>query len=91
MLLEPNGKFSVIPKAQYRQATNGDLALNAQESDPDVSVIIDGKIDKNGLLYLCKDKKWLYDSISPKRVDEILLFSANASGKTTTILKDGAQ
>jgi uncharacterized membrane protein YcaP (DUF421 family) len=88
MLLEPNGKFSVIPKAQYRQATNEDLSLSPSESDPDISLIVDGKVDKNGLSYLQKTEDWLKKKTSPHRFDEIFLFSANASGKTTIVLKD---
>lgn len=91
MLLEPNGKFSVIPKALYRQATNEDLGITCPESCPDISVIIDGKVDKRGLLYLKKDEKWLDSAIRPHKTEEILLFSANISGKTTLILKDGVR
>ncbi len=88
MLLEPNGKFSVIPKAAYRQTTNEDLSLQVDESEPDISIIIDGKVDKKGLSYLQKNDAWLKKQTSPHRYEDILLFSANASGKTTIILKD---
>lgn len=88
MLLEPNGKFSVIPKAAYRQVTNEDMSLQVDESEPDISIIIDGKVDEKGLFYLQKNDAWLKKQISPHSYEDILLFSANASGKTTIILKD---
>ena len=88
MLLEPNGKFSVIPKAAYRQVTNEDMSLQVDESEPDISIIIDGKVDEKGLFYLQKNDAWLKKHISPHSYVDILLFSANASGKTTIKLKD---
>ena len=86
--LEPNGKFSVIPKAPYRQATTEDLNLKVPEDDPDISLIVDGKINKNGLNYLSKTESWLKKEISPHIPCEILLFSSNIAGQHTLILKD---
>ncbi len=86
--LEPNGKFSVIPKADYRQATVGDLKLDASEDEPDISVIVDGKIIEQGLEFLNKSHKWLDKQIQPHLPDDILLFSANRAGGKTLILKE---
>lgn len=86
--LEPNGKFSFVPKAQYRQATVEDLSLNASESDPDISIIIDTKVIENGLKYLGKNENWMKKAISPHTADDILLFACNRSGKKTIITKE---
>lgn len=89
--LEPNGKFSVIPKAAYRQLTAEDLNLNVPESDPDVSVIVDSKVVESGLKYLSKNESWMKKAISPYTTDDILLFSCNRSGKKTIIKKEHKQ
>ena len=88
VFLEPNGKFSVIPKAPFRQVTVSDLALNADETEPDVVLVSDGKIIKTGLSHLSKNENWLLKSISPHRLSDILLFSCNSSGKKTIIIKE---
>ncbi len=91
VFLEPNGKFSVIPKAPFRQATLSDLSLSAKEAEPDVTIISDGKIIKNSLIYLSKNENWLFKAISPHKLSDILLFSCNMSGKKTIIIKEKKQ
>ncbi len=91
VFLEPNGKFSVIPKAPFRQATVSDLSLDAEETEPDVTLISDGKIIKNSLAYLSKNENWLFKAISPNKLSDILLFSCNTSGKKTIIIKEKKQ
>lgn len=88
VFLEPNGKFSVIPKAPFRQATVSDLSLSVAETEPDVVLISDGKIVKNSLNYLSKSESWLLKTISPNKLSDILLFSCNLSGKKTIIIKE---
>lgn len=86
--LEPNGKFSVIPKAPFRQATVQDLSLNLSETEPDIPLIIDGRIIDSGLKYLSKNRKWLEKQISPQNTSDILLFCGTLSGKYTMLVKD---
>lgn len=88
VFLEPNGKFSVIPKAPFRQVTTADLNLSANENLPDITIVSDGKILQSGLSYLSKDEKWVYHSINPHELSEILLFSCNSADKKTIILKE---
>lgn len=89
--LEPNGKFSIIPKAAYRQATVEDLNLDVPESEPDVSVIVDSKVIESGLNYLSKNENWMRKAILPYSTDDILLFACNRSGKKTIIKKERKQ
>jgi len=44
--------------------------------------------NEKALSYLQKNDAWLKKQTSPHKHEDILLFSANASGKTTIILKD---
>ncbi len=87
VFLEPNGKFSIVPKAAYRPATVADLALNAEETDPDTILIVDGKVNEHGLRQLNKDRRWLNKAIAPHLPDGILLFAANGGGDKILIPK----
>ena len=88
VFLEPNGKFSVIPKVKFRQLTVSDMNLDLPESEPDVTLISDGTIVKVGLEYLGKNKKQVMKSIKPHPLSDILLLSETASGKRTIIIKE---
>ena len=88
VFLEPNGKFSVIPKVKFRQLTVSDMNLDLPESEPDVTLISDGTIVKVGLEYLGKNKKQVIKSIKPHPLSDILLLSETASGKRTIIIKE---
>lgn len=88
VFLEPNGKFSVIPKPEFRQVTNGDINNKITDTTIDHSVIVDGKIIKESLHALSKNESWVMKEIEPHTVKEVLYFSANDAGNTTIIIKD---
>lgn len=87
VFLEPNGKFSIIPKAAYRPPTVSELGLSVAESDPDTALIVDGKINEYGLRQLNKDRRWLNNAISPYLPDGVLLFACNSGGERLLIPK----
>lgn len=86
--LEPNGKFSIIPKATEKTPSARDMGIAVCESEPDVALIIDGKIIDSGLEYIGKNRKWLEKKTAPKKTEEIFLFAATMSGKFTLITKE---
>ena len=86
--LEPNGKFSIIPKASEKTPTARDMGIKVKESEPDIALIIDGKIIDSSLEYLGKSKEWLYKKTAPRKAEEIFFFSATSSGKYTIIIKE---
>lgn len=86
--LEPNGKFSVIPKTAHRPITVSDMNLQLPEADPDVALIVDGKINPSGLSHIKKDEKWLHSAISPYTPEGVLLFACNIAGNKTLIPKE---
>ena len=88
VFLEPNGKFSVVPKARCRQVTAEDLSLDVPSSEPDITLISDGTIIYENLDYLSKNEKWLFKTISPNQLKDILYFASTQSGKTTLIIKE---
>ena len=90
VFLEPNGKFSVFPKARFRQVTVDDLSLpsTVPDSNPDITLISDGAIMHENLKYLSKNEKWLLREVFPNEIKDILYFACNRAGKKTLIIKE---
>ncbi len=88
VFLEPNGKFSIIPKAQYRPLSCSDAGISAEPQVPDISLIVDGKVIEESLSSLGKNIKWLEKAIHPNSIKDILYFSSNEKGENTIIIKE---
>ena len=58
-IIEANGKFSILPKSEYRALTPKDMNIKVKNEDIQANVIIDGKIMKNNLSIMNKDVNWL--------------------------------
>lgn len=71
VILEANGKISVIPKSKYRPAIADDLNLDPQQNDSLANVIIDGRILDNNLKFTGKDEKWVQKQLSAHGVSDI--------------------
>ena len=59
ILLEPNGKLSILPKASERPATPKDLTLSPKQESLCANLIIDGKLMPENLKRSGKDEIWL--------------------------------
>ncbi len=57
--LETNGEISVILKKDFRTVQVKDLKLSVSQDEADVALIMDGKIQKENLLLIKKDRRWL--------------------------------
>lgn len=71
IILEANGRFSIIPKSKYRPVTPNDLNLAPQQNDSLANVIIDGRILDNNLKFTGKDEKWVHKQLSAHGVSDI--------------------
>lgn len=82
-ILEPNGKISVLPKAQKRPCTPADLALAVPDDRPEVNVIVDGKILYKNLKYTGNNELWLEKQLKDKalRAEEVFLASVDSSNE----------
>ena len=82
-LLEANGKLSILPKAEYKSPTVGDLKLKLQKQGLSVNVIIDGKIMEENLNNINKSKEWLLKELKVKgyAIQNILLATINVNDK----------
>lgn len=58
-IFEPNGKLSVIPKAEYQPLTPKDLNIPVPPAGLTTELIIDGVLLEQNLIQRKKDREWL--------------------------------
>ncbi|WP_163538846.1 YetF domain-containing protein [Gracilibacillus sp. YIM 98692] len=76
VLLEPNGKISIIPKSNKAMVTPDHLNLPLEDKGISIAVIIEGKIQHNNLKSINKDEQWLKSklhSMGRTKINNILL------------------
>ncbi len=81
-ILETNGEISVILKSQFAPLTPADMRISTQQEDATVSLIMDGKFQKQNLYYLGKDFHWLQKQMQKAKVlseKDVLLMTYNGS------------
>lgn len=71
VLLESNGKFSILPLSDERPVTGKDLGIAPTQDTLVANVIIDGKIMEQNLRHTGKNEKWLIDQLKAKNVKNI--------------------
>lgn len=59
VLIEPNGKLSILPLAENRPITPKDTDLAVKKDEIALNVIVDGKVEKASLKALGFDETWL--------------------------------
>lgn len=90
VILESNGKFSILPKADYRPATPKDIGAKVQADAIVATVIIDGKIMHKNLHHIGKDEKWLSNQLTSqgiKNITEVFLATCDIHNKVTVFKK----
>ena len=91
VILEGNGKLSILPKETDRPATPADFYLSPQQEFMVANVIIDGKIMRENLRHAGKDEKWLLTHLKTQGasgVEEVVLATCSMDGKLTVFLKE---
>lgn len=71
VVMESNGKFSILPKADTRPVTPQDLQLTIPSDSLLVTIVIDGKVMEQNLKNAGKDKHWLSKQLKTKGVKDI--------------------
>lgn len=71
VILESNGKFSILPKADNRPATPQDLQLTVPADSLLATVIIDGKVLTRNLKSAGKDENWLLKQLKAQGIKDI--------------------
>lgn len=82
-ILETSGQLSIIPKTEESPVTKKDLSLQFTQERLPVTLILDGKINKNNLKLIKKDEKWLENKLKKDNIssyDELLIAILNSKG-----------
>lgn len=90
IILECNGKVSILPVATQRPVTPNDLNLNPQAEGIVANVVIDGKIMYKNLKHTGNDEKWLNNQLNShgvKNVTDVLLATCDIHNKVTVYAK----
>jgi len=83
-ILETSGQISILPKLKTTPATKENLKIIEKESLLPVTLILDGKINKDSLDYLNKTEKWLMELLSKHQItsaDNIFLACIDSKEK----------
>ena len=83
-ILETSGQISILPKLKTTPATKENLKIIEKESLLPVTLILDGKINKDSLNYLNKTEKWLMELLSKHQIasaDNIFLACIDSKEK----------
>lgn len=83
IIMEANGKLSILPKTENKPVTLKDMNIKGDKASLCANVIIDGHIMKNNLINMNKDEKWLLKELKVKGVElkDILLATLDNNEK----------
>ncbi|SET66665.1 Uncharacterized membrane protein YcaP, DUF421 family [[Clostridium] polysaccharolyticum] len=90
VILESNGKFSILPKADHRPVTPSDLHLSVAPESIQATVIIDGNIMAKNLKQTGNDLKWLHSQLKAQGVNdesEVLFATCDIYNKLSVYAK----
>lgn len=94
VVLETNGRLSVIPKAEYAPATAGQVMQHVQaQCGVPVIVILDGTFHEGGLKFYGHDRAWADAQLRKEGVSlkEVFFMTVDQDGKILTVLKKDTQ
>ncbi|BCN29494.1 DUF421 domain-containing protein [Anaeromicropila herbilytica] len=90
VLLEPNGKMSILPKVANRPVTPDDLSLTPTQELPSYNVIIDGNIMHGNLKASGRNEDWLTKQLhgqGVKDISQVILATADKDNNFYVYLK----
>lgn len=90
IILESNGKLSILPKAELRPATPQDMGIKVESECMVANLVIDGHILPKNLKHVGKNEKWLMNQLSSqgiKDISEVLLATCDIHNKVTVFKK----
>ncbi len=79
VFLEPNGKISILPRADHQNLTPKDMELSPPKAEVPVPVIVDGKCMHANLQALGFDEKWLSAQLERENASLSSVFLATAT------------
>ena len=94
-IMETNGKVSVMPKAEFAPATNGDLKLQTEDSFLPIILISEGKTIKENMTLASLNENQIVDIINKQtkqenqKIKNVLLLSIDQKGEGYLQMKKG--
>ncbi|KOA20772.1 hypothetical protein CLHOM_09140 [Clostridium homopropionicum DSM 5847] len=70
-ILETSGQLSIMPKASVAPVTKEDLKIPYTQEILPITLVLDGKINKENLKAINKDISWLNSQLSKNEIDSI--------------------
>ena len=70
-ILEPDGKLSVLKKAEQTTVTVGDMNIEKSKTGMMVDIVLDGNILSSHLSLIQKDEKWIMSQLRARNIDNI--------------------
>lgn len=70
-LLETSGQLSVIPKTKLSNVTKSDLNIKAKQDSLPVTLILNGRINKENLKIINKDETWINAQLKQNKISSI--------------------
>lgn len=90
-VLEPDGKLSVLKKAEKTPITVEDMKIKKPKAGMMVDVILDGNILSEHLLQIKKDKRWVIDQLESRNIyniKDVVFAGVQADGQIYIVTKN---
>lgn len=71
VILEPNGKMSILPVTENKPVTSKDLGIAPAQEEIFANVIVDGQILAYNLKHIGKNQKWLEKQLAVHNINNI--------------------
>ena len=88
-IIEPDGKITVIPKADSRPLTAADINIKVKSERLSYVLISGGIINEHGLKMLGKSREWIIKELKKQKCspEDVFLMTVSSDGKTNIIMK----
>ncbi|MBI6873976.1 DUF421 domain-containing protein [Clostridium aciditolerans] len=70
-ILETSGQLSVIPKTELSNVTKSDLKLSVTQDSLPITLILNGRINKENLKIINKDENWIKEQLKKNKISSI--------------------
>lgn len=70
-ILETSGQLSVIPKTELSNVTKSDLKLTVTQDSLPITLILNGRINKENLKIINKDENWIKEQLKKNKISSI--------------------
>lgn len=90
-ILEPDGKLSVLKKAEKTSLTVEDMNIKKPKTGMMIDIILDGNILSNHLSQIKKDEKWVAEQLKLKNIcniEDVVFAGVQADGQIYIVTKN---